>query len=424
MKNEKRPQVPSWLTSIQERSWEPEILISGIALLALTQMPRLLDQLQIFLEERSLQLFFFGDLDAVAVSLLKASTYWLIIGLIVHLLLRSVWVSFIGLSYTFPSGLQPERLRFQPFFQKRIARLPSFEDSIQRLEAMCSTVYAIAFLFMMATISTFFYLVFIALSVQIAFMIYPGLINFGPMVDNVITVFTAIFALPYLVDFLTLGWLKRLRGFWIVYRPIYRFMGFITLAGVYRGIYYGLVSNLNRYALFGGMLAFLAFSYFVGIKGGSNPLDRTSMFHSNIGTSTFDGYYRDSGAARSSIWAHIQSSKIEQGLIELFLVNKAALEPEVRKQCAQWQPLQDQGMRQDSVDLYCFQQFYRIEIDGQEQTPLSWNFHRSNLNSQQGLMLWLDAAYLERGPHRLKLWINHPFYEKPVADIPFFVLAQ
>lgn len=126
MKNEKRPQVPSWLTSIQEKSWEPEILISGIALLALTQMPRLLDQLHIFLQERSLQLFFFGNLDDLAISLLKASTYWLIIGLIVHLLLRSVWVSFIGLSYTFPSGVQPERLRFQPFFQNAVADIPFF----------------------------------------------------------------------------------------------------------------------------------------------------------------------------------------------------------------------------------------------------------------------------------------------------------
>lgn len=34
---------PSWLKRIQEQSWEPEILISGIVLVALSQLPKAIE---------------------------------------------------------------------------------------------------------------------------------------------------------------------------------------------------------------------------------------------------------------------------------------------------------------------------------------------------------------------------------------------
>jgi hypothetical protein len=417
-------ETPEWLKQTQERSWEPEILISGIALLALTQVPRLLDEVQVFLEERSLQLFLWGNLDDIGISLLKASSYWLITGLIIHLVLRSIWVSFIGLSYTFPEGIRVERLKMQPYFQKRIERLPSFEHAIERLEAICSTIYSIAFLLMMATISACLYLIFLILSLQLIYLAWPGIIELGPRIDQGISIFSAIVALPYLIDFLTLGWLKRVRWLWLVYRPIYLFMSAITLAPVYRGIYYGLVSNLNRYALFGGLACFIALTYIIGPHQRGNILDQTRMIHQTLGIGAFDGYYRDTGPQRYSIWAHIQSDKIEDGLIELFIVHKAALEESIRTKCPGLEEMQRNTSRQDSIDLHCMKAYYQIKI-GEEVVELdSWHFKKMQQSGQNGLLAWLDVEYLPRGSYRLELWIEHPFYEgRPVASIPFFKLS-
>ena len=416
------PEVPKWLRQTQERSWEPEILISGLALLALTQVPRLLDGIQVFLEERSLRLFLFGNLDDLGISLLKASSYWLIAGLIVHLVLRSIWVSFIGLSYTFPDGIRAERLKMQPFFQKRIERLPSFEAAIQRLEAVCSTIYSIAFLLMMATLSACLYLIFIAFSLQLIYLAWPGVIEFGSLIDRGISIFSAIVALPYLIDFLTLGWIKRVRWLWIVYRPIYLFMSAITLAPVYRGIYYGLVSNLNRFALFGGLVFFIALTYIMGLHQRGNILDQTRMFHQSLGTASFDGYYRDAGPRRYSIWAHIQSDKIQDGLIELFIVHKAALEEDIRAQCPALE--ETEGIRQDSIDLHCMKKYYQIKIGEEIAEPQSWHFKNMQQTGQNGLLAWLDVEHLPRGSYRLEVWANHPFYQgRPAAIIPFFKLS-
>jgi hypothetical protein len=415
-------EIPGWLRQTQERSWEPEILISGIALLALTQVPRLLDSVQVFLEERSLQLFLFGNLDDLGISLLKASSYWLIAGLVVHLVLRSIWVSFIGLSYTFPEGIRAERLKMQPFFQKRIERLPSFEAAIQRLEAICSTIYSIAFLLMMATFSACLYLIFIIFSLQLLYLAWPGIIELGTLVDRGISIFSIIVALPYLLDFLTLGWLKRIRWFWVAYRPIYLFMSAITLAPVYRGIYYGLVSNLNRFALFGGLVCFIALTYIMGLHQRGNILDQTRMFHITLGLGTFDGYYRDTSPRRYSIWAHIQSDKIEDGLIELFIVHKAALEEDIRNRCPGLEEME--GSRQDSIDLQCIRAYYQIKIGGEIVAPQAWHFKNMQQTGQNGLLVWLDVEHLPRGSYRLEVWVNHPFYQdRPAASIPFFKLG-
>lgn len=417
-------ETPEWLKQTQERSWEPEILISGIALLALTQVPRLLDEVQVFLEERSLQLFLWGNLDDIGISLLKASSYWLIAGLIIHLVLRSIWVSFIGLSYTFPEGIRFERLKMQTYFQKRIERLPSFEHAIERLEAVCSTIYSIAFLLMMATISACLYLIFLILSLQLIYLVWPGVIELGPRIDQGISIFSAIVALPYLIDFLTLGWLKRVRWLWVVYRPIYLFMSFIALAPVYRGIYYGLVSNLNRYALFGSLSLFIILTYFIGLSQSQNVLDQTRMFHQTMGMGAFDGYYRDAAPRRFSIWAHIQSSQIEDGLIELFIVHKAALEEDIRAQCPTLEELQGKAVRQDSIDLHCLKAYYLLKIDGEIVEAQSWHFKKMQQTGQNGLLAWLDVEHLPRGSYRLEVWIEQSFYEgRPVASIPFFKIS-
>ncbi len=416
-------ETPEWLKQTQERSWEPEILISGIVLLALSQVPRLLDKAQYFLEERSLQLFLWGNLDDLGISLLKASSYWLIAGLVIHLVLRSIWVSFIGLSYTFPQGIRPERLKLQPFFQRRIERLPSFEGAIQKLEAVCSTIYSIAFLLMMATLSACLYLVFIGVALQLIYLVWPGVLDIGPLIDLSIAIFSFIVALPYLIDFLSLGWLKRVRWFWVIYRPIYLLMSAITLAPIYRGIYYGLVSNLNRYALFSGLALFIGLTYLVGLHQNGHILDRTKMFHQTIGYSSFDGYYRDAEPQRPSIWAHLQSDKIEDGLLELFIVHKAALEESIRAKCAGLQEDEGKGLRQDSIHLLCMKQFYRISIDGEEMAAPDWYFKKMEQTGQQGLLVWLDVGHLPRGAHRLELWVEHIFYTgRPVASIPFFKL--
>jgi hypothetical protein len=95
-----KKKAPKWLRELQLRSWEPEILLSGIVLYGMFQVPDLLDQAYFFFRTN---IFDAGDVENL-IALLKVATYWLIFGLILHLISRGIWVGMIGLSFTFPKA--------------------------------------------------------------------------------------------------------------------------------------------------------------------------------------------------------------------------------------------------------------------------------------------------------------------------------
>ena len=100
-------QTPKWLISTQNKSWEPEIIISGITLTFL------------FILSNHIYNFFgmltqdFGVFDAISktlyiISIISLTSLKII--LIVHLVLRGIWTGFVGLSYVLPNGVKYENL--------------------------------------------------------------------------------------------------------------------------------------------------------------------------------------------------------------------------------------------------------------------------------------------------------------------------
>lgn len=419
--------TPKWLKRTQEGSWEPEILISGIVLLALTQVPRLLDQVHFWLEERTSMFYFYSsDVDDIFISALKVSTYWLMTGLIFHLVLRSVWVSFVGLSYTFPEGIKLEKLKMKPWFHRRLQKLPDFKSSVVRLENICSAMYAIAFLLVMATISLVLFLIFVTLIGVVLITIWPALAATDGAVDKIMSLLVLFTALPYLIDFLTLGWLKRIPGFWRVYRYVYRFMGAITFAGLYRGIYYGLITNIGRWKVFALIFVYVGLTAFMVVSQAKLASDSSSLMDTHLGLATMDGYYRDTQPARYSTWAHIQSQTIDNGVLELFLVHKTQMETVVYRNCDSLEIVlaseQLSYFDQAKKKLACLKELYMLKIDGETVELGEAYFRELSHTGQMGLSTWIDVAHLERGHHVLEVDVffnSTQLYER--AYIPFFL---
>lgn len=419
--------TPKWLMRTQERSWEPEILISGIVLLALTQVTRLLDGLHFWLEERTSMFYFYtSDVDDMFFSALKVSTYWLMTGLIFHLILRSIWVSFVGLSYTFPEGIKLEKLRLQPWFHDRLLRLPDFKSAVVRLENICSAMYAIAFMLVMATISLVMFLLFVTLLAVVLVTITPRLIESDGNIDRIMIVLVLLTAMPYFIDFMTLGWLKRLSGFWKVYRYVYRFMGAITFAGVYRGIYYGLITNISRWKVFFLIFVYVAITAFGVIAETKGSFGRSSLMGSYLGLSTMDGYYRDTQPDRYSTWAHIQSQTIDNGVLELFLVYKAQFDGIILKNCDNLQAVVDSPdvdpYEKSQKKLECLKALHTLKIDN-ETVDMGHPYMRElSQTGQMGLSTWIDVSHLDHGHHVLEVVIHYsPGHAFTHAHIPFFL---
>ncbi|MCE2495881.1 MAG: hypothetical protein J4F31_04790 [Flavobacteriales bacterium] len=64
---------PKWLTRVQEQSWEPEILISGIVLIILTRLPGGIDDFVMFLKTQSPWILFYTNLPENLSAFLKVA---------------------------------------------------------------------------------------------------------------------------------------------------------------------------------------------------------------------------------------------------------------------------------------------------------------------------------------------------------------
>lgn len=420
--------APRWLKRTQEGSWEPEILISGIVLLALTQVPRLLKQLHYWLEERTAMFYFYSsNIDDIIFDTLTLSTYWLIAGLIFHLIMRSLWISFVGLSFVYPQGIQTGRLKMQPWFTKRISAIANFEQSIIRLENICSTVYATAFLFVMATISLCIYFIFILFFSFGIIAVFPVVLQMDNWLDIFLQIMSLLIALPYFIDFVTMGWLKRIPWFWRIYRYPYRFMSYITMAPVYRGIYYGLISNINRWRFAGFMLVYVVITYFMVMPGADIPFSNPSVYQMRLGYSAIDGYYRDQPAKRYSTWAHIQSANITEAALQVFLPHIKQFEAGTLKRCPdnlKRLEIADDFPDEHLRNLACLSCVYSFYIAGEPVNSSRFVMRELTHTRQIGLETWIDLSQLPRGHYTLEVKVNGLDYHEGLrASIPFFHAA-
>ena len=99
-----------------------------------------------------------GTADDLLFAVLLTANYWLIIGFAVHLIMRSVWVAFVGLSYVYKDGVDLQSLNFKDRYNKVLEGGWDYTQSILKLEKVCSTVFAASFLIFMCTIGAFFFL--------------------------------------------------------------------------------------------------------------------------------------------------------------------------------------------------------------------------------------------------------------------------
>jgi hypothetical protein len=93
-------------------TWEVELLISGVAVFAMLQLPGWLDDRFFSLMPR------FDQAAVTALTLvfvyLKVAALILAITFTLHLILRAQWIALVGLHSVFPDGVRWERLRMGP----------------------------------------------------------------------------------------------------------------------------------------------------------------------------------------------------------------------------------------------------------------------------------------------------------------------
>lgn len=231
-----KPTFKKLLDKLQEESWQLELLISGFAIFGLfSAYPNLEIAYQHAQNENNI---FFSIVMIVALSACSI----LIFNLLLHVLLRGLWIGALGLRYV-SGDIEYDTLNYSKRFNNYLKRkVGSFDRYIGRLENYCSVIFAISFLLI-------FYMLAIALTFgAIAFVVTVFLNNhtfsdISTYFGIILLVFLTVGMLLTFIDFITLGFLKKKKWISKLYFPIYWCFSIITLSFLYRPLVYNFLDN-------------------------------------------------------------------------------------------------------------------------------------------------------------------------------------
>lgn len=244
------------LDKLQQESWQLELLISGFAILGLfSATDTLALKFQIAEHDKHLT-------ESLIWFAANISCWILIANLLIHVILRGLWIGALGLRYV-SNDIDYDQLKYSPKFTNYLKkRIGSFDDYIATLEDYCSIVFAVSFLFIFYFLASFLCVV---LLLVIVFVFLDN--DFEGVWENIFQ-FTGIGLLLFtligmgftFLDFITQGFLKRKKWTSVIYFPIYRVFNIITLSFLYRPLVYNFLDNK-----FGKRLSFVLVPVYIGI---------------------------------------------------------------------------------------------------------------------------------------------------------------
>ncbi len=235
--NYDKPSFKKLLEKLQEESWQLELLISGFAIFGLFYAYAPLEIINREAQNDKEFLIFFGSMIVlVSISIL-------IFNLLLHVILRGLWIGALGLRYV--SGeINYEALNYSNKFTNYLKRkVGSFDDYIGKLENLCSVIFAISFL-----------LIFYVIAFAIVILTIVGIATYFLDNDNLPNWISKGIGIPLMIfavvgmfltffDFVTQGLLKKKQGISKIYFPFYWVFSFLTLSFLYRPLVYNFLDN-------------------------------------------------------------------------------------------------------------------------------------------------------------------------------------
>ena len=402
------------LDKLQQESWQLELLISGFAIFGLiTAMPHI--RTAMVIAENDKQIYSFV---ALLIAFIACSI--LVFNLLIHVVLRGLWIGALGLRYV--SGeIDFKKLNYQHNFTKHLKkRIVSFDKYVATLENYCSVLFAVSFL-----------LIFYVISISIILLSLVGIATLIISNDNLpdtprtiigilFLFFILIGAFLVFIDFLTQGYLKKKKWLSKIYFPFYWVFSYITLTFLYRPLVYNFLDNkFTRRLSFFLVPSYIAISVLISFKHKkTNYLESATKISSTyLDTRNYENLLvKEDDFARI---ATIQSKVIIDPYIKFFRIFSENVENRIYDYEPTLKPKNDKrGFSSDIVMfnsteylknkdsltkkyLAVFNETHQIFIDS---IKFKTDFFISQNNKKQfGFETYINIKHLTEGKHILKL---------------------
>lgn len=397
------------LDKLQQESWQLELLISGFAIFGLfTSLEPLINghNRAVALESFTKYLF--------PVAIISCQV--LIINLIIHVVLRGLWIGAIGLRYV--SGeIDYDSLNYKKRFTEYLKwKVGSFDKYIGTLENYCSILFAVTFLSLFYIISLFMFLLIVLFGGL--FFIESGL--FSEMVAfnllGLFAIFILFLALIIFIDFVTQGYLKKKEWTSFLYFPLYKVFSVITLSFLYRPLVYNFLDNKFGKKLLFILLPVYALTFYLSTVNSvrSNYVNNTS--YSSLNFANSNNYLNSLEDNQYIRRAAIQSKVIDRAFLKVFIPFIKDIEDIVINQNLDLKSVEDnrgfssslfsskkRDMSKDSIKsiyLKAFKKAYILKIDD---LFIDSDFLITEINGQLGFEAFFPLKNIAEGIHLLKI---------------------
>lgn len=319
-----KPEFKNLLHKLQEESWQLELLISGFAIFGLfSAISPITESLK---EAESSQQIYMFVISLVA----SISCYILIFNLLLHVLLRGLWIGALGLRYV-SGDIDYDSLKYSKKFTKYLKKkVGSFDKYIGTLENYCSVIFAVSFLLIFYVLAITFTI--LAITLIAAQLIgnddLPNWLSKGVGISLVLFIIFGMFFT--LIDFITLGFLKKKKWLSYIYFPVYWVFGFITLSFLYRPLVYNFLDNK-----FGKRLSFALIPFYILIALATSLEYKVSNFLGTDMTSkeyvANNNNYEDLLDESNELIDHatIQSKVITDNYVKIFILFSESIEDNI-----------------------------------------------------------------------------------------------
>ena len=408
-----KPALPKQTTP----TWEIELLISGVAVFAMVQLPGLLDDAIFRLRPR------FDASWGMPLSMLyiyaKTAAVILAATFVIHLLLRARWIALVGLMSVHPGGIDWDRLRIGPIAREvEEARLGSLDAAVERADNSATTVFATGVL--LASL-------LIVVAVVVVGLV-GGVSALGvPPDSNLVPALIASVMLPFLLaqfldrrfgDGLAADsrWRRLLRRLFLAYTRLgFGLAGSPALALMASSGGRRKVTLMTTGIMLVALMA-VAGSYYAMRQSGS--VGSFALFPQAEGDAhgaLLPAHYADQrNPARDRLLPFIQSAVAAGPYLQLVVPYLPARhEAALHEACPGLESLEDDARR--SAALACLQPLYPATLDGKP-LPLAFESGVDPRTGQPTLVAMIDIRELPPGRHELT--VLEPVDDDERGDAP------
>ena len=397
----------TWLQRLKDESWEAELLVSAVAIFAILKSFAILDWLLIkfidYLDPSQYTIgYFILVMGFLAIGVLGAM-------FAIHFALRAYWIGLVGLNSVFPD-YSLEDSAYSPIYTKKILSiLPKINDSISKIDELCSVIFSAAFTLMMiylySMVTGSLYLIFFNLLNDVI----PSWLLLVPLGILGLLFLAGLFvAIPANTkkyrDSEKIQHLYFLYARWLavpLYGPFYKSILQISML-------FG--SNFKKKK---GLVKMIIFMFFIGVTFGGAKLvnsDFRYLIRTDIEldkSRVYANYYSTNNEELNFLLnPEIQNEIVADDALKLFvpiLEHESRVMSEICK-------LEGKKLKTDNTErqnrwkknLDCYADAVKIELDGK---PITVNFLKSDhfRTDQFGLSGFVPLKKLSSGSHQLKV---------------------